>query len=413
MAFFSIVQNKDGTFLVANHEWEKAPLYSLFRFLYVKNEMNMFHKPKDIVTHLLSSAGITVNGSHSYDIQVYDDTFYREVLNNGSLGLGESYMKDRWEGNKLDDFFERVLSANLESSVKKNLRFKTDVLLARILNYQTPSKAYRNGHAHYDTGNDLFEAMLDKRMTYTCAFWENATTLDEAQENKLDLSCRKLNLQPGMHVLDIGCGWGSFAKFAAEKYGVRVTGITISGEQAELARERCKGWPVDIRLLDYRMLDEKFDAIVSLGMFEHVGYKNYGNFMQMVHRCLKDDGIFLLHTIGGNNASAFTDQWLNKYIFPNAMIPTIRLIGQFIEGLFVMEHWQNFSVDYDKTLLAWHENISRNWDKLKTKYDHTFFRMWKYYLLSCAGSFRARKSQLWQIVLSKNGVPGGYRYKMA
>lgn len=372
----------------------------------------MDRHPQDIITRLLSAAGITVNGHHPWDIQVNDDAFYSAVLHNGSLGLGESYMNNYWDCQQLDDFFTKILLANVDALVKKSVRFKAEILLGRLLNYQTPARAYRNGSAHYDTGNDLFEVMLDKRMTYTCAFWENVRTLDEAQEQKLDLTCRKLKLQPGMHVLDIGCGWGSFAKFAAEKYGVRVTGITISKEQAEMARERCKDWPIEIRLADYRKLDEPFDAIASLGMFEHVGYKNYDAYMKTVHRCLKDDGLFLLHTVGGNTAHTFTDQWLNKYIFPNAMIPTMRLIGQFIEGLFVMEHWQNFSVDYDHTLMAWYENVMQHWDQLKTKYDATFFRMWKYYLLSCAGSFRARKSQLWQIVLSKNGVPGGYRFKM-
>ncbi|CAL1518990.1 cyclopropane fatty acyl phospholipid synthase [Chitinophaga sp. MM2321] len=367
-------------------------------------------QPKIIVTRLLSAAGITVNGNNPWDIQVYDEKFYQKVLVSGSLGMGESYMENYWDCTKLDDFFLRVLRANLDTSIQHNLPFKLEILLARIFNYQSLSKAHHNSSRHYDIGNDFFKQMLDRRLTYTCAFWKNAHTLDEAQEHKLDLTCRKLNLKAGMHVLDIGCGWGSFAKFAAEKYGVQVTGITVSSEQAKLARELCKGLPIDIRLMDYRLLDEKFDAIASLGMFEHVGYKNYGTYMKVVHHCLKEDGLFLLHTIGGNKPSTFTDQWLNKYIFPNAMIPSISRIGQFIEGLFVMEHWQNFSINYDKTLMAWYENISLNWDKLKTKYDQTFFRMWKYYLLSCAGSFRARNSQLWQIVLSPKGVAGGYRY---
>lgn len=372
----------------------------------------MVRTPKEIVTHLLSSAGITVNGQQPWDIQVHDDIFYKTVLHNGSLGLGESYMHQQWDCERPDEFFARVLRANLDVAVRKSVSFQAEILVARLLNFQTSSRAYRNGSAHYDIGNDLFEAMLDKRMTYTCGFWEKAHTLDEAQEYKLELSCRKLQLQPGMHVLDIGCGWGSFARYAAEHYGVKVTGITISREQAELAAARCKGLPVDIRLTDYRAVHEPFDAIVSLGMFEHVGYKNYGTYLQMVHRCLKEDGLFLLHTIGGNAANPFTDRWLNKYIFPHAMIPTIRLIGQFIEGLFVMEHWQNFSVNYDRTLMAWYDNVVQHWDQLKSRYDPTFFRMWKYYLLSCAGSFRARKSQLWQIVLSKNGVPGGYQFNL-
>lgn len=367
-------------------------------------------RQKNIVTRLLSAAGITVDGNHPWDIRVYNDNFYVKALHSGSLGLGESYMAGYWDCPQLDDFFYKVLYANLEKRVRQNLQLKAEILLARIFNHQHPAEAIRNGQKHYDAGNDLFTAMLDKRLTYTCAFWDNATTLDQAQENKLDLSCRKLHLKPGMHVLDIGCGWGSFARFAAEKYGVTVTGITISKEQAALAQQLCEGLPVTIRLMDYRQLDEKFDAIVSLGMFEHVGPQNYHSYMEVASRCLKEDGLFLLHTIGGNRSSAFTDQWLNKYIFPGAVIPTIKQIGQAIEGLFVMENWENFSVNYDKTLMAWYDNILHNWDKLKMKYDQTFFRMWKYYLLSCAGSFRARHSQLWQIVLSRTGVPGGYHF---
>jgi cyclopropane-fatty-acyl-phospholipid synthase len=250
--------------------------------------------------------------------------------------------------------------------------------------------------------------MLDQRMVYSCGYWKDATTLDEAQEAKLDLICQKLNLRSGMHILDIGSGWGSFAKFAAEKYGVRVTGITVSSEQAEMATEMCKGLPVEFKLMDYRLLSGTFDHIVSIGMFEHVGYKNYPIYMQVVHRCLKDDGLFLLHTIGGNKSEVMIDPWLNKYIFKDAMLPSIQQIGCAIEGVFVMEDWHNFSADYDKTLMAWHDHFVSSWDEIKEDYDEKFYRMWKYYLLMCAGSFRSRKNQLWQIVLSKNGVQGGY-----
>ncbi|WP_160716507.1 cyclopropane fatty acyl phospholipid synthase [Chitinophaga solisilvae] len=365
---------------------------------------------KGIFDRLLASAGITINGNNPWDIQVHNDKFYSAVLESGSLGMGEAYMQQWWDCDELDEFFTRVLREKLDARITLTPKFKLEILLSRLFNYQRPAAAWRNGQKHYDIGNDLFEEMLDKHMTYTCAFWDDALTLDAAQENKLDLTCRKLNLKPGMHVLDIGCGWGSFARFAAERYGVKVTGITISPEQAELARKRCKGLPVDIQLMDYRTLHEKYDAIVSIGMFEHVGYKNYRTYMKVVHACLKDDGIFLLHTIGSNNSSTFTDQWMNKYIFPGSMLPSIRQIGQAVEGLFVMEHWENFSVHYDKTLLAWYDNFSHNWDKLSAKYDETFFRMWKYYLLSCAATFRARSSQLWQMVLSRNGIAGGYAF---
>lgn len=365
---------------------------------------------KSILTRLLSSAGVTVNGNEPWDIHVHHDDFYRKTLTEGSLGLGETYMSQWWDSPAPDEFITRVLRGNLAQQLKPSLKLKMDLLLSRFFNRQGPAAAYRNGSRHYDIGNDLFVLMLDKRMTYTCGFWNNARTLNEAQENKLDLTCRKLRLRPGMHVLDVGCGWGSFGKFATENYGVKVTGITISKEQAELGRQICKGLPVDIRIMDYRSLQEKFDAVVSIGMFEHVGYKNYATYMKTVHRCLKDDGLFLLHTIGSNITSTLTDPWINKYIFPNSLIPSIRQIGEAIEGLFVMEHWENFSVDYDKTLMAWYENITANWDRLKGKYDPTFFRMWKYYLLSCAGAFRSRSNQLWQVVLSKSGVTGGYSF---
>jgi len=232
-------------------------------------------------------------------------------------------------------------------------------------------------------------------------------TLDDAQEAKLELICRKLGLQTGMKLLDIGCGWGSLATYAAERYGVEVVGITVSSEQVDMARKLCAGMPVEIRLQDYRDVNEQFDRIVSVGMFEHVGYKNYRTYMQVVRRCLNDEGLMLLHTIGGNRPTRSVDPWIDKYIFPNGMLPSIGQLGRAIEGLFVMEDWHNFSADYDRTLMEWSRNLEANWGRLKNDYDERFHRMWKYYLLLCAGAFRARGNQLWQIVLSPKGVIGG------
>ena len=283
------------------------------------------------------------------------------------------------------------------------------MLGARIFNLQSRKRAFQIGKKHYDIGNDLFIKMLDKRMTYSCGYWRNAGTLDEAQEYKLDLICLKLGLQPGMRILDIGCGWGSLAKFAAEKYQVNVVGITVSREQVELARTLCKDLPIEIRLQDYRDVHDRFDRIVSVGMIEHVGYKNYRTFMEVANGCLEKGGLFLLHTIGGNLSRTSVDPWINRYIFPNGMLPSFKQLGNAIEGLFVMEDWHSFGADYDKTLVAWYQNFEDSWDTLKSNYDERFRRMWRYYLLSCAGSFRARKNQLWQIVLSKEGVAGGYQ----
>jgi cyclopropane-fatty-acyl-phospholipid synthase len=313
-----------------------------------------------------------------------------------------------WDCERLDEFFTRILAAELDTKVEP-WKDAWRVLRARLVNLQRPSRAFQIGRRHYDIGNDLFARMLDKRMIYSCGYWKDASTLDDAQEAKLDLVCRKLGLQPGMRVLDIGCGWGGTAAFAAERYGVSAVGITVSEEQVKLARERWRGLPVEFRLQDYRDLDGAFDRILSIGMFEHVGRKNYDTFMRVVRSHLADDGLFLLHTIGGNRSVSRNDPWSERYIFPNSMLPSARQIAAAIEGTFVLEDWHGFGADYDTTLMHWHRNVERHWGELKDRYDERFHRMWTYFLLSSAGGFRARKDQLWQLVLSPHGVPGGYR----
>ena len=365
-------------------------------------------KEEKIVKSLLGEAGVTINGSAPFDIKVNNPKFYKRALSQGSLGLGESYMDGWWDAAALDEFFNRLLSAKIDEKAGRNLNMILFGLSAVLFNLQNKSRAFLIGQRHYDIGNDLYKAMLDRRMTYTCGYWKNADSLDEAQEAKLDLVCRKIGLKKGQKILDIGCGWGSFAKYAAEKYGAEVVGITVSEEQVKLGKKLCEGLPVEIRLQDYRDVSEKFDHIVSLGMFEHVGPKNYKTYMKAAARLLKNDGLFLLHTIGSNKTNISFEPWIDKYIFPGGMIPSIKQIAKSVEGLFIVEDWHNFGADYDKTLMAWHKNFEENWRKIKDNYNEKFYRMWKYYLLSCAGSFRARKNQLWQIVLSKNGVPGGY-----
>ncbi|MFT4059073.1 MAG: cyclopropane fatty acyl phospholipid synthase [Legionella sp.] len=362
-----------------------------------------------IATDLLALAGIIPNGKEDWDIQIYNDDFYARVLNEGSLGLGESYMDGWWDAPRLDQFFERVMRADLESKVKTTHWILPKLLLVKLINLQNKHRALEVGVRHYDLGNDLFEAMLDSRMNYTCAYWLNAENLDEAQENKLELSCQKLMLKPGLRVLDIGCGFGAFAKYAAENYGVTVVGVTISKEQCEYAQQNCAGLPIEIRFQDYRDMNERFDRIVSLGMFEHVGYLNYRTYMQKVYDCLEEDGLFLLHTIGNNITTNFCDPWISKYIFPNGILPSMVQISKAVDGLFVMENWANFGAYYDNTLMAWNARFEQRWAQLKSHYDERFYRMWRYYLLACAGGFRARAMQLWQIVFSKKGLYGGYQ----
>lgn len=246
-------------------------------------------------------------------------------------------------------------------------------------------------------------------MSYSCAYWHNARGLEEAQQKKLDMICRKLELQPGERLLEIGCGWGGLARYAAEHYGVEVVGITVSKEQQKLARERCAGLPVSIEFMDYRNLTETFDKVVSVGMFEHVGPKNYPAYFDTVHRVLKGNGLFLLHTIGNYTTSPRTDAWLDKYIFPNGKLPSAREMTTVLEDRFLIEDWHNFGADYDRTLMAWWENFDKAWPSLGSKYSNRFYRMWKYYLMSSAGFFRSRQGQLWQLVLSKREREGIYR----
>ncbi len=367
---------------------------------------------KKAVENLLATVDIQINGPRPWDIQIHNEGFYARVLSGGALGLGESYMDGWWDCDAVDQFMTRLLGGRLDKIVKgSNLSFFMMLLRARFSNAQSAKRAYIVGEEHYDTGNDLFTLMLDERMNYSCGFWKEAESLNQAQEAKLDLICRKMQFKPGMTVLEIGCGWGGFAKYAAENYGVSVYGVTISREQKKLAEDICKGLDVTFELKDYRELDTEYDRIVSIGMFEHVGYKNYREYMEVANRCLKDGGLFLLHTIGRNTSEKTTDSWTNKYIFPNGMTPSTQQVGAATEGLFQIEDWHSFGQYYDTTLMAWHENFQKHWNELEGNYDARFKRMWQYYLLTAAASFRARRNQLWQLVLSKDGVKGGYSYK--
>lgn len=363
--------------------------------------------PHDVVAELLDKASIRINGIRPWDMRVNNPSATARALAQGSLGLGEGYMDGEWDTDQLDEFFFRLLRTRLTDNIRP-LRLLGLALAARFANRQNITRSKQVGEVHYDLGNDFYAAMLDSRMTYTCGYWKNARNLEEAQQAKLELICRKLKLQPGMRVLDIGCGWGSFMAYAAEKYKVDVTGVSISKEQVSWAKQRYFGMGLDFRLQDYREVRERFDAIASVGMFEHVGRKNYREFMQVAHRCLDNKGLFLLHTIGKNHRSSPPDPWIDKYIFPNGDLPSIGQIGDAVDDLFVVEDLHNFGADYDKTLMAWSNNFEKAWPRFEAKLGMRFYRMWRYYLLSCAGAFRARDIQLWQWVLSKEGLSGGY-----
>ena len=341
-----------------------------------------------VVSELLETAEIQVNGGRPWDIQVHDDRFYDRILRDASLGLGEAYMDGWWDCPSIDAFIDRVLRANLREQVESNLRLAWHALRAKLFNRQSMARSREVAEQHYDLGNDLYRAMLDKRMNYTCAYWKDADTLDDAQQAKLDLVCRKIGAQEGMKILELGCGWGSFAKYAAEEYGAQVVGYNISEKQVALGRERCQGLPVTLRLEDYRQAEGQYDAVISIGVMEHVGYKNYRTYMDVVDRCLKPDGIAFVHTIGSNRSITSGEPWTDKYIFPNGQLPSIAQLSKAMEGRFVVEDWHNFGPYYDPTLMAWHANFNHAWPDLKDAYGERFKRMWDYYLLSSAAQGR-------------------------
>ena len=360
---------------------------------------------------LLSQADIKINGARPWDIQVHHADFFKRVFQQGSLGLGESYMEGWWDCERLDILFCKILKAKLDKQVPGNLKDILRVVSARLFNLQSRSRSWIVGKEHYDIGNDLFALMLDPHMQYSCGYWRHAQTLEEAQNAKLEMICEKLQLKPGMRLLDIGCGWGGLAAYAARNYGVSVDGVTISSEQQKLAQQRCEGLDVNILLQDYRDLDTDYDRIVSVGMFEHVGPKNYDTYFSVVDRCLKPNGLFLLHTIGSNQTGLSVDPWINKYIFPNGCLPSIRQIASVSESRLVMEDWHNFGSDYDKTLMAWHERFNQAWPGLSSNYTPRFRRMFNYYLCACAGAFRARDIELWQVLFSRGTEGGMYVYR--
>jgi len=365
-------------------------------------------KAEKTVREILALADIGMDGERPWDLQVTSKEFYRRLLGQGSIALGETYMDGLWECEQIDVFIYKVLRSGLEHKISV-LSLLWPVLWSKMVNLQSKRRAFIIGEHHYDIGNELFKLMLDDSMAYTCGYWREADTLAAAQQAKMDLVCRKMGLQPGMRVLDIGCGWGSFAKYAAQNYGVSVVGVTVSQEQIDLGRELCTGLDVDLRFEDYRDVDGRFDRIVSIGMFEAVGAKNFRTFMQTVERCLQDDGLFLLHTIGTNTPDLQADPWTIKYIFPNGYLPLQKQIDAATQGIFIMEDWHNFGTDYDPTIMAWVANVATHRTRLEELgYDHRFYRMWTYWLLSAAGSARARRNQLWQMVYSKKGLDGGY-----
>lgn len=354
---------------------------------------------------LFTKADIRVDGDRPWDVQVHNPQLYSRVLVQGSVGLGEAYMDGWWDCERLDHFFTRLL--RFDHEIPLGIPVVIDFIRSWFTNRQTQVRSKQVADRHYNLGNDLYIRMLDRNMQYTCAYWKDAQHLDDAQENKLDLICRKLYLEPGMRVLELGGGFGGLARYIAANRGCEVVSYNIAAEQVKYAREICDGLPVEIVHADYRTATGTFDRVVSIGLCEHVGPKNYRSFLELAHDRMTDEGIFLLHTIGNMTTRRVSDPWIRKYIFPEGHLPSPAQMGDAMDGLFAMEDWHNFGPDYARTLMAWHQNFAEHWDELKSNFDDRFYRMWSYYLLACAGGFRSRRLQLWQLVLSK-GLPEGY-----
>jgi cyclopropane-fatty-acyl-phospholipid synthase len=358
----------------------------------------------EVLRETLASAGITVGGDAPWDIQVHDPRVYARVLRDGTLGVGESYVEGWWSCASIDQMVTRLVEARASLVVSESWVLLAHAVKARVFNLQV-ARPFEVGLRHYDVGNDLYEAMLGRRMAYTCAYWKDAHDLDAAQEAKLDLVCRKIGLRPGMRILDLGCGWGGFAAFAAERTGAKVVGYTVSREQAAWAAAHYASLPVEIRLEDYRRATGTYDAVVSIGLMEHVGPKNHRAYMELAKRLLAPGGVVFIHTIGGNRPRKTIDPWFEKYIFPNAAIPTIGQLLTSMEDVLVAEDIQNIGEHYDRTLMAWWANFDAAWPTLRARYGEPFYRMWKYYLLTSAAYFRGRQHNLFQIVATPAGAP--------
>ncbi len=362
-------------------------------------------RARETCVAMLARAGIGVEGAAPWDVTIHDERLWARVLRDGTLGAGEAYVDGWWDSRALDQTIERLQRIDAVDALRDHWRLIPHLVMARLVNLQARGRAGHNARRHYDLGNDLYEAMLDRRMLYTCALWSTgATTLEEAQDAKLALVCAKLGLQPGMRVLDLGCGWGGFAAYAAERHGVSVVGLTVSREQVAYAKARYGHLPIDIRLADYRTATGQYDAVASIGLLEHVGPRNYRTFMELVARCLAPTGAALIHTIGGNRARARIDPWFDAYVFPGAALPSLPEMTRAMEGVLTVEDVHNLGEDYDPTLMSWFARFDAAWPALRASYDERFYRIWKFYLLASAGSFRARAQQLYQIVATRPGT---------
>ncbi len=366
--------------------------------------------PQKFVTDLLLSADIRIDGSRHGDIQVHNEKFYRRVAAGGSLALGEAYMDGWWDCDDLGEFTRKIVKGRLK--VPLDLHAAKIYLMSVIGNLQTPQGSKRVADVHYELPSKMYALFLGPSNQYTSFYYAHTDNDVQAEEARLELICRKLKLNKNDRVLDIGCGWGGFAKYAAQKYGCHVTGVSIAREQIKFARQYAKGLSVQFKIQDYRQLKGSYDKIFSGGMLEHVGYKNYPTYMKKIAELLTDDGIAVIDCIGGNVPGKGPNPWVGKYIFPNSMVPSPSQISSAFEKHLVLEDWHNFRHDYSRTARYWKNEFIKNWGKIQaldqTLFNERFYRMWLYYLSLFEGAFEASHIQQWQLVFVKPSNNASY-----
>lgn len=368
-----------------------------------------YESPEKFITNLIHNNTkvrfVYDKMNSEYDILVKDKNMFNRFISNGEVGFSEGYMNNEFDMNVKSVIYELLKKKKLlENSIKsKSFQYVILNLIGQVYSYlpnNTLTSSKKNISHHYDIGNDLYEKMLGETMQYTCAYFNKPNmTLNEAEYAKMNLIIKKLDIQDGMTILDIGCGFGSFGYYIVKQFNVKVVGCSLSEKQVEYANNNYKHPNLKILLEDYRNMKGKFDRVYSVGMFEHVGRNNYNTYFNKCYELLKNDGIMLLHTIATNTRVWHNNHFIGKYIFPGCELPhQSNLDGKFIEK-WHLEDWQNFGLSYEKTLLAWRQNIG-NWEGLD-KYDEKFRRMWDLYIFGAAGSFHNRHICLWQVVYTK------------
>jgi cyclopropane-fatty-acyl-phospholipid synthase len=347
-------------------------------------------------------------------LTIRDAAFFRRLATRGKLGLGESYTAGEWDADDLVALFELLLR-NADRAAADHVRIRRVLdLRPRLQRRNGLVRSRRNIAYHYDLGNELFALMLDETMTYSCAVFERPEmTLAEAQRAKYDRLCTLLDLRPDDHVLEIGCGWGGFARHAAERHGCRVTGITISHEQATLARERTHGLTVEILEQDYRTVEGAFTKVVSVEMVEAIGADQFGAFFATIDRVLAPRGRAAVQSIlvpeQRWDRYRRSPDWIERYVFPGCLIPSLEALTQAAArhsglGIYAVAE---IGEHYAETLRRWRANFHARIDEVRELgYDRRFERTWDFYLAFCEAAFRTRALRDAQLLLARPGAAG-------